>query len=212
MNYCYSKVIYTEGDYYHYGNDADTENYEVQVIYEERGCRAEALSGHGSCTTTGTDIAGSNINVVTCDETCSGDSCNNDWPQRPKCMQCEGSFWSGGAPLADTSPAHWNWCALNPAPATRCPDPSYKYCYAYQKFVPDGDNEIKWGFSKEFSRGCLKEREVSRCWDKTFRDEKWAHVCQFICSEDDCNQGSLASGLVVPVLTLLACISSTRLV
>ena len=52
---------------------------------------------------------------------------------------------------------------------------------------------VEWGYSNKFSRGCLKESDVSKCYDYHWRDEREAHYCQFVCSVDDCNLGYITS-------------------
>ena len=65
-------------------NDVNTREYEVQILSEERGCATAAVTG--TCSTVTSDVAGSNLNVVSCQETCTGDKCNDAWR--------ESSFWT----------------------------------------------------------------------------------------------------------------------
>lgn len=194
QTYCYAKVIYTDGDYYHSTRDVDTFGYEVQIVYEERGCAASPVTG--SCTTVTSDVAGSNLNVISCDETCQGDRCNDAWPNRPRCSQCEGRYWdeaTGTTLIASTANNYFDHCKNTPPAPKQCPDPSYQYCYVSQKYIADGDNNVKWGYSSVFNRGCLKERAASKCYDYKWRDDREAHFCQFVCDKDDCNLGSDAT-------------------
>ena len=64
---------------------------------------------------------------------------------RPRCSQCEGSYYDGsGNLISETDPSHFKWCKENPPMPKSCPDISYTHCYAYQKYIPDGDNEGWW--------------------------------------------------------------------
>jgi len=210
-SYCYSKVIYTDGDYYNAMNDASAYGHEVEIIYEERGCRSAEVTP--SCTTVTSDVGGSNINVYSCEETCTGDKCNTDWPMRPRCSQCNGYHWdpSTGSKLTESDVTYIDHCKLTPPTPVKCPDPSYMYCYAAEKYVADGDNDVKWGYSNEFHRGCMKEEDFSKCKDYRWRDEREAHLCQFVCSDDDCNLGSPADKLTLATGAILASLASFAL-
>jgi len=199
QSYCYSKVIYTEGDSYYENLDPSDS---VAIVYEERGCRNASVTSQ--CTTVSNNIANSNIQTVKCEETCDTDNCNTQWPNRPTCSQCAGSYYdSSGNLLSDTSSSHYDWCRKDPPMPQMCADPSYKYCYAYEKYQSDDDNEVKWGYSKEFRRGCLKEKEWSKCKSSKFEDKRKAVYCQFVCDKDDCNLGSDVTKLMAPLRLIL---------
>ncbi|XP_063716897.1 uncharacterized protein LOC134844238 [Symsagittifera roscoffensis] len=207
-NYCYTKVIYTDGDYYNEENDATTFNHEVQIIYEFRGCGTSAVTSQCTSNPITSDVAGSNLDVHSCEETCTGHKCNTDWPTRPRCSQCDGYYWMGGSLLTAASSSYITHCKNTPPPPEKCPDPSYKYCYVSEKYIADGDNDVKWGYSTEFHRGCLRESDFSACKDYRWRDEREAHYCQFVCQEDDCNQGSPAAHIVLSAGSIVVAVAS----
>ena len=60
-------------------NDATTFNHEVQIIYEFRGCGTSAVTSQCTSNPITSDVAGSNLDVHSCEETCTGHKCNTDW-------------------------------------------------------------------------------------------------------------------------------------
>ncbi|XP_075242263.1 uncharacterized protein LOC142337081 [Convolutriloba macropyga] len=205
--YCYSQVIYTDGDYYNAANDATNYGHEVEIIYEKRGCRSAAVTA--SCSTVTSDVAGSNLNVYSCEETCSGDKCNNEWPMRPRCSQCSGYYWYGGVRKTESDDDYITYCKETPPPPDKCPDPSYQYCYVSEQYIADGDNDVKWGYSQVFLRGCMKESAASKCTDYKWRDDREAHGCKFVCTADDCNLGSTAAPIALSAGALFVSLVAT---
>ncbi|XP_077974388.1 uncharacterized protein LOC120330278 [Styela clava] len=120
-----------------------------------------------------------NIKEVTITETCNVDGCNDKWPKRPKCVQCESKIDTNG----------FDSCLLNPPPPTACTYPYHKYCYIQDNGMTHNNITSIHGYRRSIKRGCSATILPNGCSTHTnFRGVK-VDSCNMTCEEDGCNVG-----------------------
>ncbi|XP_077974988.1 uncharacterized protein LOC144430780 [Styela clava] len=138
-----------------------------------RGCASAAEDGYPVNKPRSLDIE------VTITETCDVDGCNDKWPERPKCVQCESKLDTNG----------FDSCLLNPPPPTACTYPYHKYCYIQDNGMTHNDITSIHGYRRSIKRGCSATILPNGCSTHTnFRGVK-VDSCNMTCEEDGCNVG-----------------------
>nr|CAB3263247.1 uncharacterized protein LOC108949271 [Phallusia mammillata] len=192
QGFCYSTVVYRSSASQTGVTHNEVQGYEL--VSEERGCRATALTSQCS----DTQLDGSNAVVTTCQETCQTHGCNDGWPHRPRCLQC-GSIPSTVASGSDP-------CLYNPEEASACSRPYHQYCV----YIDQGRSgrltsnlaDNRGGYSRSIVRGCSATDIGTQCRDIQNVDTTFQQ-CNKTCTADGCNHGMGGSSRPATSLVVL---------